>query len=467
MNGKIIVSGRASNASDVDFALVRYNSDGSLDNSFDGDGKTTTSVSTIYDSSYSVGALSNGKIVAAGLAIGGGFAIVRYNTDGSLDNSFDGDGMVTTPVLTSSDEAHAMAIQPDGKIVAAGYAQNGSNTDFALVRYSADCLPPSISGTVTYGNAQGSPPVRFVSNVLMSGAGSVPVSIFTAGIGLSAGQYMLTGFGAGTYTVTPSKTGGVNVAISSFDAARIAQHVTSVIPLTGNQLLVADVSNNGGISSFDAAQVASYSVSNPGSGLSGTWKFVPVNKVYASVASNFTGEDYSALLMGEVSGNWTNTGARPAGIVESGKWKVESEDGGPARGIAIELPTLTASSDKEIIVPVSVQGIANKGVISYEFDLRYDASVMQPLVDPVDVKDTASRGLSVVTNATEPGLLRVVVYGAFPIDENGVLLNLRFTAVGAAGSVSPLTFERILFNEGEPRVTVFDGLVEISASTGI
>ena len=82
--------------------------------------------------------------------------------------------------------------------------------------------------------------------------------------------------------------------------------------------------------------------------------------------------------------------------------------------------------------------------------------------NPVDVAGSVSRGLMVIVNAKEPGLLRVVVYGAIPIDENGLLLNLRFTAVGAAGSVSPLTFERIMFNEGESRVMVADGQVELS-----
>ena len=119
------------------------------------------------------------------------------------------------------------------------------------------------------------------------------------------------------------------------------------------------------------------------------------------------------------------------------------------------------TADKEIIVPVSVHGAADKAIISYEFDLRYDPSVVQPLAEAVDVKGTASRGLSVVTNASEPGLLRVVVYGPMPIDNDGVLLNLRFTAVGAPGSVSPLTFERIMFNEGEPRVMTADGKVEL------
>jgi len=107
-------------------------------------------------------------------------------------------------------------------------------------------------------------------------------------------------------------------------------------------------------------------------------------------------------------------------------------------------------------------GVANKDIISYEFDLRYDPSVMQPLADIADVKGTVSAGFFVVTNANEPGLLRVVVYGALPISKNGVLLNLRFVALGKKGSVSPLTFERIMFNEGEPSVLVTDERVELS-----
>ena len=60
---------------------------------------------------------------------------MRYNTDGSLDTTFDATGIVTTPVGTSDDEANAVAIQSDGKIVAAGYSYTGSQDVFALVRY--------------------------------------------------------------------------------------------------------------------------------------------------------------------------------------------------------------------------------------------------------------------------------------------------------------------------------------------
>ena len=151
--------------------------------------------------------------------------------------------------------------------------------------------------------------------------------------------------------------------------------------------------------------------------------------------------------MGEVSGNWTNSGACPV----SGA-RAKNGCCGSAR---------CSSAGKEIVIPVNVQGVADKEVIAYEFNLIYDPAVIQPLADPVALTGTVSRGLSVVTNPYTPGLLRVVVYGAYPIDENGVLLNLRFMAVGAPGSISPLTFERIMFNDGDIGILLTDGQVEI------
>ena len=82
----------------------------------------------------------------------------------------------------------------------------------------------------------------------------------------------------------------------------------------------------------------------------------------------------------------------------------------------------------------------------------------------MDVAGTVSRGLLAVANPNEPGLLRVVLYGAYPIEANGLLLNLKFNAVGAPGSVSPLTFEQMTFNEGDPGTLVTDGQVELSAA---
>ncbi len=316
-----------------------------------------------------------------------------------------------------------------------------------------------VSGSVTYGNAVTGTNPRGVPNVSLSGFGLPSVSDITT----ASGTYSLTGFGSGSYTITPSKSGGVNSAITSNDAARIAQYLTGNSSFTSVQATVADVSGAGGISSFDAALIARYAAAlGAPTGTSGSWIFNPVSNTHLSITSDIT-DDYQGYLMGDVSGNWGDPSPfRPAGIAESGKWKAESEDGGQmVNAITVAVQNLAAPVDKEIVVPVSAQGAAGKGIISYEFDLRYDPAVIQPLSKSVDVSRTVSRGLFVVVNPYEPGLLRVVVYGPMPINENGVLLNLRFTAVGKAGSISPLTFERIVFNEGEPRVIATEGLITL------
>lgn len=142
IDGKIVVAGDYSNGSGSRIALVRYNSDGSLDTSFDGDGKVTAAVGRISSIS-DVAVQSNGKIVIVGTFISnsgtGDFITVRFNSDGSLDTNFDGDGIVITTVTSSGDQAYTVALQTDGKIVVGGYAAIGINTSgFALVRYNSD-----------------------------------------------------------------------------------------------------------------------------------------------------------------------------------------------------------------------------------------------------------------------------------------------------------------------------------------
>ena len=147
-DGKIVAVGHASNSNDTDFALVRYNAGGSLDTSFNTTGIVIIAIGSGYDTAWSVAIQPDGKIVVAGSAqIGGNLdlALVRYNTDGSLDTSFGANGMVTTAIGSDSDAAYAVAIQPDdnqpnGKIVVAGVASNSTGKDFALVRYNTDGL---------------------------------------------------------------------------------------------------------------------------------------------------------------------------------------------------------------------------------------------------------------------------------------------------------------------------------------
>jgi uncharacterized delta-60 repeat protein len=120
-DGKLVVAGYSDNGGNYDFALVRYNADGSLDTGFDGDGKVTTDIGASNDVGYSVIQQADGKLVVAGYSYNGSsydFALVRYNADGSLDASFDGDGIVTTAIGAAND--YAQFGNPAGRWQAGG-----------------------------------------------------------------------------------------------------------------------------------------------------------------------------------------------------------------------------------------------------------------------------------------------------------------------------------------------------------
>ncbi|MDO8750984.1 MAG: hypothetical protein Q7K03_07560 [Dehalococcoidia bacterium] len=138
-DGRIVVAGYSDVGGTYDFALARYNANGTLDTTFDADGKLTTDFGG-NDAGYSVAIQGDGKIVVAGetyLASAYNFALARYNTDGSLDTSFDADGRVTTN-FGGDDIGKSVAIQSDGRIVVAGYSNVGGTYDFALARYNAN-----------------------------------------------------------------------------------------------------------------------------------------------------------------------------------------------------------------------------------------------------------------------------------------------------------------------------------------
>jgi uncharacterized delta-60 repeat protein len=133
-DGKIVVSGAAGG----DFALVRYNADGSLDTTFSGDGMQTADFGGASDGANGIAVQADGKIVAAGAGGDhGDFALVRYNADGSPDTTFSYDGKQTTDFGGASDGANGIAIRADGKIVAGG---TGGGR-LALARYNADGSP--------------------------------------------------------------------------------------------------------------------------------------------------------------------------------------------------------------------------------------------------------------------------------------------------------------------------------------
>jgi uncharacterized delta-60 repeat protein len=149
-DGKLVAAGAATINGQVDFALARYNSNGTLDTTFGTGGRVISDLGGIYEGADSVALQSDGKIVVAGGSLIGffdNFALARYKSNGTLDTSFGTGGKVITEFANDTDRvalgqvsahAYSVAVQPNGKIVAAGYANIDGEEDFALVRYNAD-----------------------------------------------------------------------------------------------------------------------------------------------------------------------------------------------------------------------------------------------------------------------------------------------------------------------------------------
>lgn len=144
---KTVVAGSASNGTNLDFALVRYDDNGNLDSTFgvggpDGDGKLMTDLFGGHDYGRGIVVQGDGKIVVAGqtfnpnnTAAGNDFGLVRYDANGNLDPTFGSGGKTATHFGFGSDSGLSVAVQEDGKIVAGGVASNGTNQDFAVARY--------------------------------------------------------------------------------------------------------------------------------------------------------------------------------------------------------------------------------------------------------------------------------------------------------------------------------------------
>jgi uncharacterized delta-60 repeat protein len=146
-DGKFILAGGWNTGinSETEFALIRLNSNGTLDNTFGINGEVFTAFQggRGYDYAESVAIQPDGKIVAGGITVNSVdrdlFAMARYNSDGTLDPTFGSAGKLTTQVGIADAEGYAEAIQPDGKILQAGHCYNSQGKgEFAIVRHKSN-----------------------------------------------------------------------------------------------------------------------------------------------------------------------------------------------------------------------------------------------------------------------------------------------------------------------------------------
>ena len=194
---------------------------GDLDTSFGIGGKVTTPIGSNDDVGFSMAVQSDGKILVAGYSHNGSnydFALVRYTSMGSLDSTFNGTGKVTTRIGSSYDYCYSVALQSDGRILVGG-SSNGSNHDFALVRYLGD--------TPT------GPPVILTqpqSQTLITAGQGITLSVSATGAPPLTYQWRLNGInvaGATSSTLTIPNTQLANAGNYTVTISNSAGQVTS------------------------------------------------------------------------------------------------------------------------------------------------------------------------------------------------------------------------------------------------
>jgi uncharacterized repeat protein (TIGR01451 family) len=365
----------------------------------------------------------------------------------------------------------------------------------------------SISGTIRYGVAVAGQSPATISGVNLNTTGTAVMSA----ISNAAGAYQLSNLSGGNYTVTPSKTGEIK-GINSLDATRIQQHLVGMMTLSVNQLIAADTDGSGKVNSLDATRIQQRAVGMQTANIIGQWKFVPANRQYNALGSNQSGQDYQAVLVGEVTGNWATAAScaddsstdaetlpkqdnlidtanrldnelieqtdermkQSADLKDNNSQSESAIAGGAA--VNVTLPTAAKASTGAVInIPVSIGAITGETTVeSIDFTVFYDPAVLQPTAAVSSNTGTLSNGCSVLANSPTTG--KVIVSGAcasaITSAAGGTLYNLQFTVLGAANQTSALTFvnasnntNTFLFNNGTPSAATNTGKFTVFAPT--
>lgn len=252
----------------------------------------TTFTIDFYRSPATDGAGSEGRTYIGSTSV---------TTDGGGNATFN---FASTPTLTAGQFITATATSASGAAQAVG-----DTSEFSAARVVTTAGSNSISGRITLGTTPTGDPVKPVPNATVTATGTTNTQ---SDVTDATGFYQINNLTPGdSYTVTPSKSGDVNGAITAFDATLVLRCVAagmSACTLTANQKTAGDANNSGDLTAFDATLILRFvaaGASNANTGQTGTWKFNPPSREYNPLLTSQTNQDYAAILVGDVNGSWT------------------------------------------------------------------------------------------------------------------------------------------------------------------
>ena len=304
----------------------------------------------------------------------------------------------------------------------------------------------SIGGTVRY----------FTDSLLISGATlsleNTATAITTTSTS-SDGTFAFDGLRRDGYVLSASKEDEVN-GISAFDASLVLRSAAGLVSLTTNQQLAADVNRNGSVSALDASYILQKSVGLiadrfPGAGK--YWDFVPAERTYADLTSDRVGQDFTAVLIGDVSGNWGSLGAQGESSISS---TASTQTITPNSTATLSLETIDILPGTSLPLPLVLSRGAEE-IYSLDALIEYDPSSVS--ITQSDVTAGTSDGsMFVVANIIEPGRLRLAVASSQPLPDQQAIASLTFT-VNTLADVTPITVKTASLDEGRVAATSVEG----------
>lgn len=394
---------------------------------------------------YDPAVLGLNQVTAGGLLTGWSFVpnttttgVVQLSTAGAT--SIDGTGSLAVlqfEILASPPALSALTISAsslnDGTI--SHVVDNGQlvvNGFFGL------------SGSVSY-YSDSAP----ISDVKMTLSGNGPPAFTTTD---SSGSFEILDIPVGSYRLTPEKISDVN-EITAYDASLVLQADAGLISLSDDQKLAADVNKNGIISAMDASYILQKAVDLiplPFPGNQQIWTFIPSEREYALLNSDLGGQDFTALLIGDVSGNWTGS-----------KKSLNKLLSGVGLGNKVMIPSVVLLPHEKLAIPLLLSLEEGSQVTSIDLEINYNSQVMD--VNSIVVSELVLlNNMSIASNSEIPGVIKIALAGTIPMSHDGTIVTMVFDSVSIACAAEQVSLSKVSLNEGSVEVLNVNGSISIS-----
>jgi hypothetical protein len=254
------------------------------------------------------------------------------------------------------------------------------------------------------------------------------------------GMFTLRDARLGTYTLSPIKSDDVR-GITAYDASLVLQHAAGLRALSSNELAAADVNKSGSVTSLDASYILQKAVDLipvPFVMAGAVWEFTPASRLYANLASDQDGQDVTALLIGNVSGNWPQ--ARPLGQHSP------QSSSSLAKPVVVGIKRLVSLRSGEAKVCLLVKA---HGVDIYSVNLTVEYEPAMTSVKTVQA-GALGKSLALASNLKQVGVVRAALAGATLVQGVGSLLEVELQN----GAAAELQMAGVSVNEGEVPVQI-------------